>query len=141
MSLIFSKELHLPARLEELESLQALMEEFLETAGCTPKICNQISVVTEELFINIARYAYGGKAGEALVRIGIEGDFLTVQFEDAGEPFNPLNQPAPNTEASLENRPIGGLGIYLVMEMMDEVYYERIGGKNCLTIRKKIEGK
>lgn len=140
MSLTFSKELHLPARLEELENLQALVEEFLETAGCSPKTCNQIAVVTEEIFVNIAHYAYDGKAGEALVRIGTEGDFLIIQFEDAGKPFNPLDRPSPDTKASLGDRPIGGLGIYLTMKMMDGVYYERIGGKNCLTIRKKIGG-
>ncbi|GHV91020.1 histidine kinase [Spirochaetia bacterium] len=136
----FSKELNLPARLEELESLQALVEEFLDHEGYGPKICNQVSVVTEELFVNIARYAYNGNAGEALVRIGVERPFLTLQFEDAGKPFNPLDQPPPDTNASLEDRPIGGLGIFLTMKMMDEVHYERIDGKNCLTIRKKIEG-
>jgi anti-sigma regulatory factor (Ser/Thr protein kinase) len=140
MSLTFSKELRLPARLEELESLQALVEEFLEQDGCSPKICTQVAVVTEELFVNIARYAYDGKAGEALVRIGVERPFMTLQFEDKGKPFNPLDQPPPDTSASLEARPIGGLGIYLTMKMMDEVHYERINGKNCLTIRKKIEG-
>ncbi|GHV45816.1 hypothetical protein AGMMS49546_32570 [Spirochaetia bacterium] len=138
--MIFNKELCLPARLEELERLQAQVEEFLEQEGCVPKICNQISVVTEELFVNIVRYAYNGKVGEALVRIGREGAFLTLQFEDAGKPFNPLEQPPPDTAASLEDRPIGGLGIYLTMKMMDEVHYERINGKNCLTIRKKVEG-
>ncbi|GHV76058.1 histidine kinase [Spirochaetia bacterium] len=137
----FSKELRLPARLEELESLQALVEEFLEHEGYGPKICNQVSVVTEELFVNITRYAYDGKNGEALVRIGVELPFLTLQFEDTGKPFNPLDQPPPDTNASLEDRPSGGLGIYLTMKMMDEVHYERIDGKNCLTIRKKIEGK
>jgi anti-sigma regulatory factor (Ser/Thr protein kinase) len=139
MSLAFSKELRLPARLEELESLQVLVEEFLEHEGCTPKICNQVAVVTEELFVNIARYAYDGKAGEALVRIGVERPFMTLQFEDMGKPFNPLDQPLPDINVSLEDRPIGGLGIYLTMKMMDEVHYERINGKNCLTIRKKIE--
>jgi anti-sigma regulatory factor (Ser/Thr protein kinase) len=139
MSLTFSKELRFPARLEELESLQALVEEFLENEGCSPKICNQVSVVTEELFVNIARYAYDGKAGDALVRIGVDRPFLTLQFEDAGKPFNPLDQPSPDTQASLEDRPIGGLGIYLTMKMMDDLHYERIDGKNCLTIRKKIE--
>jgi anti-sigma regulatory factor (Ser/Thr protein kinase) len=138
MSLTLNREVVLPASLKDLERLQNWVEEALEEAGCGGPVAGRIGVAVEEVFVNIAKYAYNGQAGEATVRLQLEMPWLVMEFEDQGKPFNPLNFPPPDTSASLEDRPVGGLGIFLTVKMMDRVSYRRQGGKNCLTLWKNL---
>jgi anti-sigma regulatory factor (Ser/Thr protein kinase) len=131
----------LPASMEDLERLQAWVEETLEGADCDGRMASRIKVAAEEIFVNIVKYAYDGRAGDATVRLRVEKPWLVMEFEDGGKSFNPLDFPTPDTSVPVEDRPIGGLGIFLTVKMMDEVSYRRIDGKNCLTLRKRLSGK
>jgi anti-sigma regulatory factor (Ser/Thr protein kinase) len=137
-AIVFDRELRLSASVGELERLQDWVEEILEQENCMIKACSQISIVVEELFVNIARYAYNGAGGEAVIRLAVQGPVLIMRFEDSGKAFNPLEHPLPDTAAGLEDRKIGGLGIYMTRKWMDDVTYDRTDGKNILTICKKI---
>ena len=128
------------ATLENLEQVQAFIEQELQAAGCSPKAMLQISVAVEEIYVNIAHYAYHPEVGEATVRRAVGGDPLqvTVQFLDSGKPFDPLAKPDADTTLSAEERQIGGLGILMVKKSMDAVDYRYENGKNILTLRKSI---
>ena len=134
------KEITLKAVIESIPSATAFIDEALEAYGCPLKAQMQIDVAVDELFSNIANYAYAPGTGEASVRFGFDEASRTasVTFIDSGFPFNPLSAPEPDTTGSAEDRPSGGLGIFLVRKTMDSVEYSREGGKNILTIRKKI---
>jgi anti-sigma regulatory factor (Ser/Thr protein kinase) len=140
MSLILNREVVLPASLEDLEFLQNWVEEALEEADCDGRIASRVRVAVEEVFVNIAKYAYQGQKGDARVRLRVERPWLIMEFEDQGKPFNPLESPPPDISASLEDRPIGGLGIFLTVKMMDKVSYRWSEGKNCLTLWKSLSG-
>jgi anti-sigma regulatory factor (Ser/Thr protein kinase) len=137
--LILNREVVLPASLEDLERLQAWVEDALEEADCDRRIAGRIGVAVEEVFVNIAKYAYGGKSGDATVRLQVERPWMVMEFEDWGKPFNPLDFPQPDVSVSLEDRPVGGLGIFLTVKMMDKVSYRRLDGKNCLSLWKNLE--
>jgi anti-sigma regulatory factor (Ser/Thr protein kinase) len=93
-------------------------------------------VAAEEIFVNIANYAYPpGETGD--VFISVKGDAV-LRFEDTGQPYNPLEKADPDLDVPLMEREIGGLGIYLVKNLMDKVEYEHTGGKNVLTITKSL---
>lgn len=133
-------ELTVPATLENMEPIQAFIEQELEQNDCPMKAMVQISVAVEEIYVNIARYAYNPEIGEATVRCAVGGDPLqvTIQFLDGGKPFNPLEKEDADTTLSAEERDIGGLGILMVKKSMDQVDYEYKDGKNILTIHKKL---
>jgi anti-sigma regulatory factor (Ser/Thr protein kinase) len=135
---VFEREITLNAAIDELERLFEWLADVLEYYSCPEKIRNQITVVTEEIFTNIARYAYDKKSGKALVRVKRDGTVLVMQFIDSGVYFNPLEKTDPDISASLEDRPVGGLGIFISKKWMDSIHYERVNGENRLTIRKNI---
>ena len=104
------------------------------------KAQTQIAIAIDELFGNIARYAYTPDIGKATVRFAVDENPLSViiTFIDHGVPFNPLEQAQPDIHASAEDRPIGGLGIFLVKKSMNMVEYTYKNGQNILTIKKTI---
>lgn len=134
------KELTVPATLEELDTIQAFIEGELEETKCPMKDVLQLSIAVEEIYVNIAHYAYHPEVGEATVRIVVGGDPIqvTIQFLDHGKPFNPLLKEDADITLSAEERDIGGLGILMVKKSMDQVDYTYEDGKNILTIRKKL---
>ena len=100
----------------------------------------QIDVAVEEIFVNIAHYAYKPDVGKAVVSASMDSDhaIISVSFEDTGTPFNPLAKEDPDVTLSAAERKIGGLGIFMVKKSMDNVHYERKDGKNILTLVKRI---
>lgn len=109
-----------------------------EVASCTKELY-AIHLVCEELVVNVVSYAYPDDAnGYLKVLIEKENDCLTLQFIDGGIPFNPLEKEQPDITLSLEERQIGGLGIFLTTQMMDSVSYERKNNENVLTIKKHL---
>ena len=134
------KELTIPALLEKLDEVLAFVDEQLEAHDCPMKVQMQVDIAVEELFVNIAHYAYNPEVGEATVRVGVGGDPLqvTIQFQDGGKPYNPLEKEDPDVSLSAEERSIGGLGILMVKKSMDDIVYEYEDGKNILTIKKKL---
>jgi anti-sigma regulatory factor (Ser/Thr protein kinase) len=135
------QEITLDAELESLDAAQEWVSETLDPLELPGKTLTQISIAVEEIFVNIAQYAYkdrGGK-GSAVIRIHFAEDRqLRLVFEDEGVAFNPLEIPAPDTEAPLDERKIGGLGIFLTRQWMDTASYERRDGKNVLTLVRKV---
>lgn len=134
------KEITLEATVENLDRVTDFVNEQLEKIGCSFKAIAQIDVAIDELFSNIAFYAYRPDVGPATVQIDIEEDPVSVviTFMDHGVPFNPLKKPDPDTTLSAEDRQIGGLGIFMVKKTMDAVKYEYRDGKNILTIQKNF---
>jgi serine/threonine-protein kinase RsbW len=101
---------------------------------------HNVKVVLDEILTNIISYAYADAGEHSIVtRFSLEQGQLTVQVEDDGRPFNPLNAPEPDTKQLLEERPIGGLGIYLVRKLIDELEYRRQNERNILVMRLKMK--
>ncbi len=133
-------ELKLEAKVDNLNQVLAFVDERLEAHGCSMKVQMQIDVAVEEIFVNIAHYAYAPNTGPATLQIETEENPLAVSitFIDSGAPFDPLAKPDPDVTLSVEERQIGGLGIYMVKKSMDSVTYRRQDGKNMLTIKKSL---
>ncbi len=100
----------------------------------------QIELAVEEIFVNIANYAYAPEIGRATVRVSVSDDPLTVTitFIDRGVPYDPLKRSDPDVTLSAEEREIGGLGIFMTKKVMDEVAYEYKDGQNVLTLKKRL---
>ena len=128
------------AKTENLEQVQSFVESALEGYDCSPKALIQLSIAVEELFVNIAHYAYNPEVGLTEVRVDVEPDppQVSITFIDHGVPYDPLAKPDPDVTLSGQERSIGGLGIYMVKKSMDMVHYEYQDGKNILTIQKKL---
>ncbi len=134
------KELTIDATLENISIVTAFVDEQLEQLDCPLKTKIQMDIAIDELFGNIANYAYNPEVGVATVRVEITENPLAVviTFIDNGVPYDPLAKADPDITLSAEERKIGGLGIYMVKKSMDDVFYEYKDGKNILKIRKNI---
>jgi len=136
-----SKEITVDAIVENLDMVQDFVNEELVIMNCPKNIKGQINVAIDELFGNIAHYAYDGETGDATVRVETIPDRteITITLIDSGKPFNPLNAQKPDVTLSASQRVRGGLGIYLVKKTMDDVIYKYEDGKNHLSIRKILK--
>ena len=134
------KELTLAATVENIETVTEFVNAQLELMDCPIKAQMQIDIAIDELFGNIAHYAYNPEVGNATVRVEVSEDPLAVivTFIDNGIPYDPLRKDDPDITLSAEEREIGGLGIYLVKKSMDEISYEYKNGQNILKIKKNI---
>ena len=134
------KELTVEAVLENVDTVTDFVDARLEELDCSMKVMAQINVAVDELFSNIARYAYHPEIGSATVRVDVTEDPLEVviTFMDQGVPYDPLKREDPDVSLSADERKIGGLGIFLVKKTMDDVKYEYRDGQNILKICKKI---
>lgn len=133
-------ELTLQAKLENLDQVIDFVEEHLLKNGCPMKTLAQLQIAVEEIYVNIANYAYQSSEGTATIQITINKEPIQaiITFMDNGLPFNPLLMEAPDTTLSAENRPEGGLGIFMVKNIMDEIKYIYEGEKNILTMCKNF---
>lgn len=134
------KELVVKSLTDNLDDVIEFVDKELEGCACSAKTLTQINVAVEELFVNIAHYAYGDETGLATIRVELsEGrNAVMITFIDSGKPYDPLAKPDPDTTLSVEERQIGGLGIFMVKKSMDDVTYEYKDGKNILTIKKYL---
>lgn len=123
---------------EQLPQVIGFIESELEKADCPPKTVMQISLCVEELFTNVANYAYPDGNGEVNFAITCKDNEMTLRMSDSGIPFDPLTREDPDVTLSAEERQIGGLGIFIVKKTMDDVHYEYKNGKNILTMKKKL---
>lgn len=126
-----------PAEIQSLTDLAVFLEETLEKAGAEPKEIFDIQLAADEIFTNISSYAYGEEQGVVEVMVKCSEEEISIALIDSGKPFNPLCLPPPDITLGIDERKIGGLGIYLVREMMDTVSYLRENGKNILAIEKR----
>lgn len=129
-----------PAKVESLSDVLDFAEESLVAHQCLAKTKMAILVAIEEVFVNIAHYAYGGAEGQVSLRIAFEeaSRVITFRIADQGVPFDPLKRKDPDISLSAEEREIGGLGIFLTKKTMDSVTYAYKNGENVLTMSKKI---
>lgn len=134
------KELTLDAVIENVEVATAFVDAFLDLQDCPMKTKLQIDIAIDEIFSNIAYYAYQEQKGEVTVRTELQETprGVSITFIDGGIPYNPLAKDDPDVTLSAEERNIGGLGIYMVKKNMDEVSYVYEKGHNQLTIKKYL---
>lgn len=136
---MFKQEITVAAAVENLGAVTAFVDRCMEELGCSMRSQVQIDVAVDELFSNIAYYAYPNGSGMATLRVEAAGpDCVLLTFIDSGIPYDPLSRPDPDTTLSAEERKIGGLGIYMVKKSMDEISYAYEDGKNVLRIKKKL---
>ncbi len=135
------KEVSVDAVVENLEFVTDFVNEQLEAYNCPMKAQMQIDIAIDELFSNIAHYAYDPDVGPATVRVEVLEDPLSVviTFIDHGVPYDPLSAADPDITLSAEERQIGGLGIYMVKKSMDAITYEYKDGQNILRIKKNFQ--
>jgi len=129
--------IRLPARLENLEKLLQSVASFAEEKGLSSKRIREIELATEEAFVNIFNYAYSEQGtGEVEIDCSMGETFeLIIQLIDTGIPFDIATLSDPDDlDADLSERKIGGLGVFLIRKMVDEVQYRREGDKNILTL-------
>lgn len=127
-----------PADKTVLHEVTAFVEKALAGVGCSAKQAKQIDIAVEEIFVNIANYAYGEKKGQMRLGIDTADGWVEIRFVDWGVPFDPTARPDPDIMLPAEERGIGGLGIFMVKKYMDEVVYQRLDGKNILRLKRKI---
>lgn len=130
--------LRIAAKAENMEEVMAFVDGELEAHNCSTKARTQLDVAVDELFSNIAHYAYGEETGEAVIRMEFPDGYAEITFLDHGIPYNPLERPNPDVTLPADKRQIGGLGVYIVKKSMDSVSYRYENGENILTIRKKL---
>ena len=130
------------AAIENIAQVTEFINARLETVGCETRTQRLIDVAIDELFSNIARYAYAPQTGMATIRIDVNQELRTVEisFLDAGIPYNPLTHEDPVSGLTCKERKEGGFGIYIVKKSMDDIRYEYADGYNVTTIVKKYQG-
>lgn len=137
------KEFAVIANKEYLEQVLDYVNSELQAAGFPQKQIVRVDIAVEEIFCNVADYAYHPTEGSVIIRCAIEKKQHTkaiIEFVDCGTPYNPLEKEEPNTKLLTEERNVGGLGIYMAKKMMDSMEYHYEDGKNFLIITKQIDG-
>ena len=137
------QELTVEAKIENMHEVFSFMAKELERQGCDRQFILQCKLCAEEIFMNISSYAYDPDTGPVRMEIEIRRDGTStaraiMTFHDRGRPFNPLEQEKPDLRSDLDERPVGGLGIYIVTSVMDRVTYRYRDNENILTIEKEI---
>ncbi|MBR0039518.1 MAG: ATP-binding protein [Lachnospiraceae bacterium] len=133
-------EITVPAIIENVEKVTAFVNAELEKINCPAKAKAEIDIAIDELFSNIANYAYNPEIGKATVKFEVQKNPMAViiTFMDNGKPYDPLKREDPNVTLSVTERQIGGLGIFMVKKSMDSVEYEYKDNHNILRIKKHI---
>lgn len=125
--------------LAEIARVNAAFAEFAKAHDLPAKIRRSMSFVFDELLNNAISYGFEGRdGGEITVAVELTGDRLSVTITDDGKPFDPWRAERPDTRRTTQERKIGGLGIYLVREAMDEVSYHRRADRNVVTLAKTV---
>ena len=131
------QELQIEAKTENLNQVQSFVLDFMTKNNFDEKTKMQVDVVVEEIFVNICSYAYDGKSGPSTIKQEFESNKIKITFIDSGKQYNPLEKKDPDISLDADKRPIGGLGIYMTKQMMDNVLYEYKNNQNILTIIKE----
>ncbi|MBR0461301.1 MAG: ATP-binding protein [Erysipelotrichaceae bacterium] len=135
------REMILDAVIENITPLTDAVNEELEKLNCSLRAQNQIDIVIDEVFANIASYAYGDKTGKAIVRLehDQENNDIILIFIDEGMPFDPLKNEDPDVTLGYDKREIGGLGVFIVKKLMNKAEYRFADKKNILILRKNLD--
>lgn len=130
----------IPADVTAIESALDPISDLLRELGTEHKVAYKVRLALDEILVNVASYAYDGREGEIEIRYEVNEDPRTINITivDSGKPFNPLEVDEPEFSSDVNERKIGGLGIYIVRKMMDEINYHRENNQNILIIKKSI---
>jgi serine/threonine-protein kinase RsbW len=132
-------ELILKNKPEEKRRLEPALQEFAREHNLPAKVLQAVDLALVEHLTNVMTYGYEEAAPrDVRIRLTVDGGWVQVEVEDDGRPFNPLAAPRVDTSLPLEEKPVGGLGIHIIRQFMDELDYHRTGGKNILRMRKQI---
>jgi len=126
----------LEASLENLETINSFLHKWAKKASLSTHSENDLLLAMEEVFVNIVKYAYAESLGKVTIHCRIDEDNLILKIKDEGIPFNPLQLPEPHLVSCLKERKMGGLGVFLMRRLVDEVKYEKQGKYNVLTLVK-----
>ena len=134
------KEITVKSTVDSIETVTEFVEELLAPIDCPMKPKMLVSIAIDELLSNIVRYAYAPEVGDIVISTDISEDPLciTITFTDTGIAYNPLEHESPDTSLSVENREIGGLGIFITKNIIDEITYSHENNKNILTVKKYL---
>lgn len=122
-------------RLDQIGPLARHATAFLQSNEVDPDATFAVDLALEELVSNVIKYGYkNGDSKEIYVRLDVGRDQIKLLLEDSAPPFNPLNLPEPDLDKPIEQRPIGGLGVFLVRKTVDRIEYERLDDRNVLRI-------
>lgn len=127
----------IPADLNEVEKVAIALEETMRASGFSEDVVHELQLAVEEAIVNTVVHGYCGTLGDVAVEIHATREAVEVRIEDRAPPFDPLAVPEPDRDADLDERGIGGLGVYLIRNLVDEVAYRYTGGKNVLTLVKR----
>lgn len=130
--------LKIPAELDRVDEVLDFVGSLVDAHGVTPDARMQLRTAVEEMYVNIAHYAYPLDGGWAEIRGSVGDGMVTLRLIDSGTPFDPLAKPDPDITLSGEDREIGGLGILMAKSMVDEIEYVYRDGCNQLTLRKRF---
>jgi anti-sigma regulatory factor (Ser/Thr protein kinase) len=133
------KKLIVEACVDNLDKVVDFVNEDLEQHNCPLNLQSEIDIAVEEIFVNIANYAYKPENGNVAICISTKEEFV-ISFEDTGKPYNPLERADPDFNIPVEERKPGGLGVFIVKQLIDKVTYARVDNKNVLTMAKEIIG-
>jgi serine/threonine-protein kinase RsbW len=124
------------AKIENLEAMFQFIRKAAQAQGFDEKKISQIQLAAEEALVNVINYAYPGKSGDLEIDCNNKESSLEIVISDSGIPFDPLSLPEPDIHSPMEKREIGGLGIFMLRKIMDEVKYKREDNRNILTLIK-----
>ena len=132
------EQLTIEATVENLQTVIDFVTERLEARDCPMKTSMQMELVIEEIFVNVSSYAYAPASGDVTICLDFTENPAGVEmiFIDGGKPYNPLERDDPDTTLDINERDVGGLGIFLVKKNVDEISYEYAEGKNILRMKK-----
>lgn len=137
----WTRQLVLVNQVDEISKLAGFIDEVAELAALDVSLVMSLNLALEEAVTNVVLYAYPeGQSGEVDIQASMKGRLLTFVISDAGVPFDPTTEVAEaDITLSVEDRPIGGLGVFLVKQIMDTVTYQWVGGRNVLTLVKNLD--
>ena len=135
----YQRQITLPNDVQEVPQLNVFVDEVCEQVDFDMSTTLKLNLAIEEAVVNVMNYAYpAGEKGDVDIEAMINDEYLVFVISDSGTPFDPTAKAEVDTTLSAEERGIGGLGIHLIRQIMDTINYERVDGKNVLTLRKKL---
>jgi len=131
--------LEILSSIAELGRADAAARAFCEQRGVSEDATHDLCLCLDELIANTMRHGYGGTEGPITVRLSLADGALILELRDRAVPFSPLEAPAPKLDLPIEERPIGGLGVHIVLELMTSMEYEWDAGENCVTLTLQLQ--
>ena len=134
------EELVIEAVVDNLDAVNSFVHKSIEQFKVSKRTLMQIDLIVEEIFVNVASYAYAPNTGSVKILIEAKEESHTVSltFIDSGVPYNPLEKSDPDINLSVDDRQIGGLGIFLTKNLVDEISYKFVDGQNILQLTKSL---